>query len=81
VTSEQLPRALDAQPFIPFTICTADGQRIRVPHREFISAIHGPVRTIIVTSPDGTRHIIDLLLVATLEIDRPDDAIPSDHAE
>lgn len=33
---DQLREALTAEPFEPFTICLADGQRYRVPHREFV---------------------------------------------
>lgn len=67
MTIEQLRTAHQAQPFRPFTIHLADGQSVRVPHREFLS--HSPNgRTIIVFDSDDSYSVIDLLLVTRLEI-------------
>lgn len=56
-----------AQPFRPFVIHLADGRQLNVPHPEFV-AITPPGRTIIVTKPDGTHEVVDLLRVTTLEL-------------
>jgi len=67
MTIEQLRTAHQAQPFRPFTIHLADGQSVRVPHREFLS--HSPNgRTIIVFENDESYSVIDLLLVTRLEV-------------
>jgi hypothetical protein len=55
---------LEAQPFQPFRIITADGRSLRVPSREF--AWHAPASRIIwVASRRGDErvHMIDLQLV------------------
>jgi hypothetical protein len=67
MTLEQLRAAQHQTPFIPFTICVADGQRISVPHSEFLHVPPGLVRTFAVWSSDGYYRILDLLLITTLE--------------
>ncbi len=67
MTTEQLRKAYQERPFMPFDICLADGQRIPVTHPEFLYMVPGPVRTFVIGSPDGTYRIVDLLLVTSLE--------------
>jgi hypothetical protein len=57
----------NAQPFQPFVIHLSDGRAIPVHHREFMMAIPSG-RTIVVTQPDDSQNVIDLLLVTDLEI-------------
>lgn len=68
MTTEQLRRMHQAQPFQPFTIRMADGNSYHVPHREFLS-ISPSGRTIIVYHDDDSASIIDLLLVTELKAD------------
>ena len=67
MTMEQLRAAQHQKPFVPFTICVADGQRLFVPHQEFLHVPPGPARTFALWSDDGYYRILDLLLVTTLE--------------
>lgn len=67
MTIEQLRGAYEAQPFRPFIMHLADGRQIPVRHREFILTVPSG-RTVVVCQPDDTLNIVDLLLVADLEI-------------
>jgi len=68
VTLEQLQRAYRAVPFLPMVIDLADGQRVRIPHREFFfSAPEG--RTFTVWKEGGGAMVVDLLLVTALEFE------------
>ncbi len=67
MTIEQLRNIYNAQPFKPFVIHLADGREIPVRHREFIMPVPSG-RTVVVSQPDDTLNIIDLLLVTDLEI-------------
>jgi hypothetical protein len=67
MTFEQLRAVHQARPFQPFTIHLADGRKLRVPHREFLS--HSPTgRTIIVYDVGEEFSIVDLLLVTRLQV-------------
>jgi hypothetical protein len=67
MTLEQLRAVHQARPFQPFTIHLADGRKLRVPHREFLS--HSPTgRTIIVYDAGEEFSIVDLLLVTRLQV-------------
>lgn len=76
MTIEQFRNVCNAKPFQPFTIHTADGDRIPVLHREFVWSTPGG-RTIVVGHPDDSMNIIDLLLVTRLETTPP----PRDNGE
>lgn len=67
MTIEQLRAAYQAQPFRPFSLHLADGDKLHVPHADFLS--HSPRwRTLIVYAEDDSFSIVDLLLVTRLEI-------------
>jgi hypothetical protein len=67
MTIEQLRSIHQAAPFQPFAIHLADGRKLEVPHREFLS--HSPSgRTIIVYHADDSFSVVDLLLVTELEV-------------
>lgn len=67
MTIEQIRTLYNAQPFHPFVIHLADGREISVASREFIMAVPSG-RTVVVSQPDDTLNIIDLLLVTDLEL-------------
>jgi hypothetical protein len=73
MTIERLRELYRAEPFHPFTICLADGQRLEIPHREFI-AWEPQGRTVSVFQPDNSHHFIDLLLVTDLVRNQPESA-------
>jgi hypothetical protein len=67
MTAEQLRAMREANPFRPFTIHLADGRRLHVPHRDFVSQSPSG-RTIIVYHSDDGFSIVDLYLVTELEV-------------
>ena len=67
MTIEQLSTLHQARPFLPFTLCLADGNGIRVEHSEFLARTPGG-RTVIVTEQDESFRVIDLLLVTNLAV-------------
>lgn len=68
MTIDQLREVHRARPFQPFTMQLADGNEVRVPHPEFIWFHPKNARTVIVGLPNGAFKIIDLLLVASIEV-------------
>ncbi|MEX0713811.1 MAG: hypothetical protein WD278_15840 [Pirellulales bacterium] len=64
---EQLRRFYEAAPFRPFVIHLADGRSVPVENREFIMAARSG-RTVSVYQADDALSVIDLLLVAELEL-------------
>jgi hypothetical protein len=73
MTVDQLRSMREANPFRPFTIHLADGQSLRVPHRDFVS--HSPGgRTIIVYRTQEAFSVVDLYLVTELEVEAPADS-------
>jgi hypothetical protein len=67
---EQLRAAYKAEPFAPFVLHLADGREIAVPHRDFLYVFPSG-RMAIVTQPDESFNIIDMLLVTDLEFKSP----------
>ena len=67
MTVEQLQATQHAQPFRPYRIHMADGRSLDVHHPDFVA--RSPTgRTIVVYKLDDTSEIVDLLLVASLEV-------------
>jgi len=64
---EQLQRVQHAQPFRPYRIHMADGRSLDVHHPDFVARSPSG-RTIVVYGPDDACEIVDLLLVASLEL-------------
>lgn len=67
MTVEQMRRVLGAKPFRPFRLRLADGSSVRVPSPEF-AWLHPGGRTLYVATHDEAAEIIDLLLVAAIEL-------------
>ncbi len=67
MTVEQLKAMQQAHPFQPYRIHMADGRYLDVHHRDFLA--QSPTgRTIVVYKQDETFEVVDLLLVASLEV-------------
>ena len=64
MTTDQLPKLINARPFRPFSLRTADGREVEVTHPENIA--YGGGRIAIVMAGDDFE-IIDLLLVPSLK--------------
>jgi len=67
MTVELLQTMQHAQPFRPYRIHMADGRSLDVHHPEFVARTPTG-RGAIVFKPDDTFEVIDLLLVASLEV-------------
>ena len=66
---EQLRRMLNAEPFLPFVIHLADGDKVPVRHLELIA--RSPTGRTCVVWEDDTKAfgVIDLLLVTQLKVE------------
>jgi len=67
MTIEQFDAVHQARPFRPFTMCLADGDKVRVEHPEFALRSQSG-RTIIVADGEESHRIIDLLLVTNIAV-------------
>ncbi len=68
--AQELNAAHRARPFRPFTLCLADGDKVRVEHPEFLAQAPGG-RIAVVTGVDEAFRVVDLRLVTSIEVDRP----------
>lgn len=66
MTIQEIQRCLQAAPFEPFRMTTADGRTYDVRHRENL-AFAGKGRLVSVAMPDESFVTLDLLLVTTLQ--------------
>ena len=69
MTIERFMEFIRAQPFRPFTIHTADGRSFYVKHPEFV-ARSPKGRTVVVHYDEDRMVILDLLLVASVQLGR-----------
>lgn len=67
MTINQVRQLHQAQPFKVFQIHLADGRSLKVSHPEAL-AIIPPGRTIVVATGEESYEVVDLLLVASLEV-------------
>jgi hypothetical protein len=68
MTVQQMRKALEASPFRPFHILTADGRRFFVPHPDFVAMPPNAERTFVVFSKNAEDYaVLDLLLVVGLD--------------
>ncbi|MEX2141531.1 MAG: hypothetical protein WD894_19855 [Pirellulales bacterium] len=66
MTTDELSRVHQAQPFQRFTMYLADGRKLYVPHPEFLSR-HPKGRTVIVFHEDGLFSIVDSFRITEIE--------------
>ena len=64
---ETIRQMLNAKPFRPFWVVTADGERIPVEHEEFV-ALEPAGSEMIVYLPDSRHQYVDMDLITRLEI-------------
>ena len=67
MTIERLRTVHQARPFRPFTLHTADGNKIRVTHPE-VMAVSPSGRTVVVSLGEDSLHILDVLMIVRIEI-------------
>ena len=63
---EKIRELLRTTPFVPFIIHTASGKAVHVPHPDFILAASDSP-DVIVEEPNGQMHIINIMLITSLE--------------
>lgn len=71
---EDIRKLIQAEPFIPFTIYTADGSRLHVPTVDHIAA-PATVKRIFVFEDDGNYEVLSPLLIARISVERGEPAI------
>ena len=64
---DEIRKLLHANPFQPFTIHVADGDRIPVKHEDFV-ALAPTGRQMIVYLSNGDYQVVDVPLVTRLEV-------------
>lgn len=67
---DQIRTIHHTKPFLPFTICMADGNIFRIEHPEFLSYFPSG-RSITVYHEDDSFSILDVALVTELKVDPP----------
>jgi hypothetical protein len=67
MTIERLRSVHQARPFRPFTLHTADGKKIRIPHPEVL-ALSPSGRTVVICLSEDNLDIIDVLMIVRIEV-------------
>ena len=67
MTSRKFREHMNTRPFVPYTICLADGRELRVVHPDFVAA--GPGRDATVYAENGEYNHLDLLLVTGIRVE------------
>ncbi|MBI3881663.1 MAG: hypothetical protein HY301_16565 [Verrucomicrobia bacterium] len=62
---------LNATPFRPFIIRTADGREYRIDHPDFVLAASDTPQ-VVIEEPDGRVHFLSVLLISSVELASPD---------
>jgi hypothetical protein len=70
MSPEVVRRYLELRPFVSFAFRMPDGRALRVISPEFLD-LPANGRHLIVEQPDGTKNVVDLLIVSDLEIVPP----------
>ena len=66
--TNDIRRLIDAEPFVPFTIYTADGAALKIPTVDHIAVTPGEKR-IFVFNDDGSYQVLSPLLIARLSVE------------
>ncbi len=74
---EEVKRAKDQRPFLPFSIRMADGREIRVTHPDAVSWGSDQPRVAICSRPDGGRDLIEVALITSMGRSAPRQTEPA----
>jgi hypothetical protein len=74
MTRDDLLKLRNANPFRPFVVHVAGQRSFQVPHRDFLF-LAASGRIVEIFLENGTRHIVDLMLVTDLEVPAAKDGI------
>lgn len=67
---EELRNLMRAQPFRPFTIHLPEGRQVQVVHHDF-ALLSPDGRTLLAYGPDNSLNMIDVMLIASIEVGPP----------
>jgi len=67
---EQIRELLRSQPFRPFTIHLPEGRTVEVVHHDF-ALLSPDGRTLIAYGPDSSFNMIDVMLIASIQVGPP----------
>lgn len=67
MTADRIRTLLHAAPFAPFCVQLANGQRLPVPHPDFVS-LSGTGRTIIINGKGEDFQVVDVMLITNIEV-------------
>ena len=70
---EDIRKLIDAKPFVPFTIYTADGSIRRVPTIDHVAA-PSTVKRIFIFEDDGNYEVLSPLLISRVTVDHGETA-------
>jgi hypothetical protein len=63
---EELKKAKDQRPFVPFLIRMADGRELEVRHPDAVAWDDGSPRTAVCVPPGGGWEVIEVALITSL---------------
>ena len=72
---EQLRGLMTAQPFRPFTVHLPEGRQVQVVHHDF-ALLSPDGRTLLAYGPDSSFNMIDVMLIASVEVGPPPPSPP-----
>jgi hypothetical protein len=67
---EEIRRLLRARPFVPFTVHLPEGRSVHVSHPDF-ALVSPQGRTMLAYEPDESFNMIDVMLIASIEVGPP----------
>ena len=75
--TDNIRKLIDAEPFVPFTIHTADGSVLRVPTVDHVAVTPGAKR-VFVFGDDGSYEVLSPLLSARISVESGDPVTSTD---
>lgn len=72
---EEIKRAKNQRPFVPFMIRMADGREVEITHPDAVAWESDQAMTVIAIKPGGGWEIIDLILTTSLGMRAPQSAM------
>lgn len=71
MTTEEVRKAIKAQPFRTFVLRTTSGQEFLVEHPEFVALSKGGRTIAVFSTSENAFEIVDLLLVESIRFGEP----------
>jgi hypothetical protein len=68
MNAERLQELIHATPFAPFSVLLPNGDKIRVPHRDY-AWVHPDRKTVIIVGEDGRTRMLNRQLLLGVELE------------